>query len=165
MNMLIAESLSNAEAAWIITGLGAVAFITYIAVGVKKLFFEKKYDISPQPLLVALEKEFVARAEYERRHNDLENQVKDTRKYSHDELHNTRNDIQAMKLSGESRDHLLHTLDERTQTHTQIIRSIDVKVDAFGKDVHSRINDVLKEVSSLRGSFEQSQRRLISRGG
>jgi hypothetical protein len=139
----MAQLLSNASAEWMIAGLGCIAFLLGIGVGIKKLFFDKGTMISPQPLLIAMEKEFVNRHEYERRHGDIENQAKDVRAYAHDEVHEIRGSLQEMKLSGEERDQLLHKLDERTQTHTRVLSGMDQKIDHMADRMADKVEKLI----------------------
>lgn len=140
----LAQGLTNSEAAWLISGLGALAFLVVIAVGIKTLFWGKN-QIAPQPLIIALEKEFVNRPEYERRHSDLGNQLIDARKYAHDEIHAVRGELQSMKLAGEVRDATLHKLDERTQTHTRIMSGLDTKMDKVVERMADKVESLIRD--------------------
>jgi membrane-bound ClpP family serine protease len=101
-------------------------------------------QIITQPLIIALEKEFINRAEYERRHSDIENRVKEVSKYAHDEVHAIRSTLQAMQSAGELRDQMLHKLDERTITHTRQLSAVDAKVDRVVDRVADKVEGLLK---------------------
>jgi signal transduction histidine kinase len=149
----IAQVLSNASAEWLIAGIGAISFVAIgtnavfgIAIKRKQLNAPVMQNmINPQPLIVAMEKEFVHRAEYERRHSDVESQIKEARKYAHDEIHAIRGFLSSMQLASEARDQLLHALDERTKTHTRQLDSVDVKIGRMSDRIADKIESVLRE--------------------
>lgn len=130
-----------AQVFWLAAGLGALLGILVL---IKKLR-EGGAKLNPQPFLVAMEKEFVHRHEYERRNTDLENQVKEGRSYSHDEVHAVRNELHAMKLSGEQRDEVLHKLDERTLTHVRQLTGLDQKLDKVVERMGDKVEQLLRD--------------------
>lgn len=95
----------------------------------KQLAAPENPAINPQPFIVAMEKEFVARAEYERRHSDVENQVKEARTYAHTEIHAIRGILQNQQLSMEVRNERLSSLEADSKTHTRQLTGLDAKVD------------------------------------
>ncbi len=99
--------------------------------------------INPQPFIVAMEKEFVLRRDYLPQVEDLKNQDKENRKYSHDGLHDLRNELNAIKLGAEQRDQLLHKLDERTLNHTRVIEGINQKMDRIVDRVADKVEALL----------------------
>ena len=154
------DGQATAVGIWLLTGFGALAALGITGNAVMGILVKRKQLAAPpigqqqiitQPLIVALEKEFINRAEYERRHGDVESQVKEVRKYAHDEVHAVRNVLQAMQTAGENRDQLLHALDERTKTHTRTIENLTSKIDRQG----DRIADKVEQVLLRRGGGSQ----------
>ncbi len=155
MDLLLLAQMPDPKGAesvgWLMLTIGGiiimVAAALACAVYIKQLRASKvvQQQIITQPFVIAMEKEFGARAEYERRHAEVENQVKDTRKYAHDEAHEIRNIMQTMKLAGEGRDQLLHALDERTKTHTRVIDGINMKIDRIVERVADKVEALLQK--------------------
>lgn len=159
---MIAQVLNNAQATWLITGLGAVGFLVGIAVGIKKLFWDPP-AIRPQPLKVVIDKEiedkFVCKPEF-----------KKFEQYVHTAHHKMNSELQAIVNGSEERNEVLIALEERSKHTATTVDTIARRTEEIektkyrdGKDVHERINDVLKAVSILQGAFDQSQRGKFGR--
>jgi sulfur carrier protein ThiS len=150
---VIAESLTDAQGMWLLTGAGAIAFIAFGVNQVMGILVKRKQltapiitqqQINPQPLIVAMEKEFVSRHEYDASHVDLKREVVEVRKYAHDEVHAVDDELESMKQAGEERDRLLHKLDERTQTQTRLIGGLDIKLDRVVDRLADKIELLLR---------------------
>jgi hypothetical protein len=157
MNIFAEAVLTDPSAQWLIAGLGAIAFLAIAGNAVFGILLKRKQLgapagslINPQPLIVAMEKEFVHRAEYERRHTDVENQVREARIYSHEEIHGVRNELHGMNLKGEERDRMLHTLDERTRTHQRTIDGLHQKLDRVVERVGDKVEELLRNGMGLK---------------
>jgi hypothetical protein len=79
---VIAEVLSSAEATWLITGLGVVGFCVGIAVGVKKLFFDKPSRFV-LPFPVEITKQFATIESLAKLELDVQNQLTEMRTFVH----------------------------------------------------------------------------------
>ncbi len=158
--MMLAESLpnlvsNNGEATaigiWILMAIvaGGAALLIYnqiLAAQVNRKVLKSPIAaaaINPQPFIIAMEKEFVNRRDYDLQVEDLKNQDKENRKYSHDGLHDLRNDLNAIKLGAEHRDQLLHKLDERTLNHTRVLDSQSMKIDRIVERVADKVEALL----------------------
>jgi hypothetical protein len=130
VSTLLGDAWNVFSADYMLSFLGCVAILTGIALGFKKLFFDKG---TSNQIIIA--KEFVHQDDFERRHSDLAAQIKEVRSYIHNEIHAIRNDMGAIRLAGEGRDSLLHALDERSknQAHAtdQIKGQLDKLVDRW----------------------------------
>lgn len=118
----------------------------------------KTASISPQPLIVALEKEFVGKPEFQK-----------FEKYVHQSNHDLRESVQGIVNASEHKEQMLAKLDERSKHTSQMVDTIARRTEEIeaskyrdGKDVHERINDVLKAVSRLEGRIDASNHRRDS---
>jgi hypothetical protein len=121
---MIADAWSVIQPDYMLSFLACVGILTGIALGLKKLFFDRGAN---NQIIVA--KEFVHVEDFERRHSDVVAQIKDVRSYIHNEIHAIRNDMGAIRLAGEGRDSLLHALDERSKNQAHATDKMQEQLD------------------------------------
>jgi hypothetical protein len=90
-------------------------------------------QIVTQPFVVAMEKEFTNKREFEK-----------FEKYVHGAHHAINQEIHSVKLGGENRDELLSKLDERTLTHTRAIDNLSLKADRIVDRVADKVEALLR---------------------
>ncbi len=148
-----AESLG-----WLILTLGGI--IVIVAAGLASAAYIKQLraskvvqqEIITQPLIIAMEKEFVARIEYERRHKEMEGhvvergrEIKDLRAFTHEESHKIRNTLTAVTLEMNQRSERLSALEADSKTLTRQIESLNVKVDRIVDRVADKVEKLLEK--------------------
>lgn len=135
---LLAESFTTAQGVWVLTGFGA---ITVLAIGVNQvmgILVKRKQlnapiisqtQINPQPLIVAMEKEFLLKRDYDRDCEDAKNQLTEVRSYAHGRIHDLAQTISSISLSLQGRSERLAALEADSKTHGRQLGAIDQKID------------------------------------
>ena len=128
---MIAAGFENVDAGFLRDFAIVIVALLGAALTVKKLFWPQV--VSPQPLIVALEKEFVGKHEFEK-----------FEKYVHTSNHSTNGELQALRLAGENRDELLSALDERTKSQMRSIDNLSLKIDRVVDRVSDKVEALLR---------------------
>jgi len=150
MNNVTPQQFSDFAAAffWIIGGLTGLVFLIN---GIRSWF--AKADKMPQPMVVAMAKEFVPIEV----HKAFESEVRSGFRAVDEELKKVDKDRResvsrcyesTRKAVGEMRDEMKSGQD-----------ALAAQLRENNDGLNSRINDILKAVSTLTGAFEQSQRK------
>lgn len=142
MSNVIAAGFENMDAGWLLQMMIFLAAAAALALCIKKLFFERTNHISPQPLIVALEKEFVTKHEHDKSHTALHQHIVNVDAYAHQESHNIREIINAMGLDSKLRSELLSALDERTKTQSRVIDGLAGKMDRIVERVADKVEEI-----------------------
>jgi hypothetical protein len=144
-----------------LTWLACLAVLLGMALIMKQLFWPTKSNgvVSPQPLIVALEKEFVLKRDHDKAVKDLTNQVTEARTYAHDRVHDLSETVNDLHVDSKNRNERLAVVENEAKTHTRQLTQIGGQLVEVGRNVDNRVNEVLKAVSTLQGAFDQSQRR------
>ncbi len=140
---MIAAGFENVDASLLRDLLIIAAAVVGLALGVKKLFFEKQATGFTQPFMVQLQKEFVDRIEYERRQTDLEAQVKDGRAYTHEQVHGLSEIVNAANIDARSRNERLSALEADSKTHTRQLENVNGKLDRIVERVADKVEALL----------------------
>ncbi len=146
---MIAAGFENVDASLLRDLLIIVAAVIGLALGTKKLFWEKPPAGLTQPFMIAMEKEFVARQEYERRQVDLESQVKDVRSYTHDQVHGLAEVVNAANVDARARNERLSALEADSKTHTRQLENLNGKMDRIVERVADKVEALLHKERGL----------------
>jgi hypothetical protein len=103
-----------------------------------------------QPLIVAMEEKFVTVPHFNEKHLEVRQQLKEVRAYAHDEVHNVRGDINAIRLAGELRDTLMHKLDERSLNQGRVIEGMNAKMDRLVDRFADKVEELIRNGSLKR---------------
>ncbi len=143
---------------WIMLTIGGIIIIVAAGLAcaayIKQLRASKvvQQQIMTQPFIVAMEKEFVARHEYERRNKDMAEQVidrrreiKDVQAFTHEESHKIRESLNAISLEMGQRSERLSALEADSKTFTRQLDSLNVKVDRIVDRVADKVEKLLEK--------------------
>lgn len=88
-------------------------------------------QINPQPLIVAMEKEFVHRRDYDRDHAEFKNRLTENTTYVHDRIHDFAAAITTVTEDSHRRNERLAAVETDCKTHKHQLSSIDGKIDTI----------------------------------
>ena len=145
MNFLLAESnLGPDELKWLATSVGALvalsalAYYTLASIKTYRELHKPPPSPTPMPLPVIVEKslaeKFVDHPTFERHEQ-----------YVHQQFHKCHNDLNDVKLAGET----------GRKEIEDLIREQNAQVSIRSKNLHERINDVMKGVARIEGRLEK----------
>lgn len=120
-----------------------LAAVAVFALCIKQLFFTKGVAMA-QPLIVALEKEFVTKGEYDKRHTEVRQELKEVRAYVHQEVHGLREVVNASAVHTKNNSEMLFALDERTKTQGRSIDQINIKMDRLGDRIADKVEKLIE---------------------
>lgn len=138
------DGAATAVGLWILMAISAAAIGLFIYNQVLTAKVNQKalnappilqQQINPQPLIVAMEKEFVHRRDYDRDHTDLKNRLTENTTYVHERIHDFAKLVDTVTNDAHKRNELLAAVDERTKLQGRQLQLIDNKIDGLRHDL------------------------------
>ena len=145
MNPILADAWDLIKPNEMFTFLAIVAVLLGIGVGVKVIFFNKSNTlISPQPLSIALEKEFETKTDAAKTHETLQRDTSDVESYAHTEVRAILEMIKAGEMEARLRSERLSAIEADSKTHTRLLEGLTLKVDRVVERVGDKVESILK---------------------